>query len=246
MRCVCRRIAACSILAWAVAGYATPSTQIWIPSTDVQPFLSPHLGWDVYLNAFGGGLVSNGGVTIGVLPAKKIGLEVGIDYRDISGDHLDPLYFNAKCGVPEGAFFPHMPAIAVGGYDFGTKKNVTTYNILYGLIAKNIWKAGRLSVGAYKGAVGADAGALFAAASEPEKIDDVGLLVSWDRTLAEISDKLWTAIDFQSGRSGYGAVSFGFAWNFAPNAGVIVGYNVYLDREAIKPTVTIQWDANLW
>jgi hypothetical protein len=52
---------------------ATPSTQIWIPSTDVQPFLKPHLGWDVYLNPYGSGLLSNGGITIGVLPFNKIG-----------------------------------------------------------------------------------------------------------------------------------------------------------------------------
>ncbi len=36
-------------LAAAVAS-ATPSTQIWIPSTDIQGFLVPHLNSDIYVH----------------------------------------------------------------------------------------------------------------------------------------------------------------------------------------------------
>ena len=51
---------------------ATPSTQIWIPSTDVQAFLNPHLGWDVYAGTHSaGGILSNGGITVGILPFKR-------------------------------------------------------------------------------------------------------------------------------------------------------------------------------
>jgi hypothetical protein len=62
-----------------------------------------------------------------------------------------PIYFNAKLGVPEDAFFKYMPAIAFGAFDIGTEKDNTNYDIVYGLLAKNIWKLGRFSVGYYTG-----------------------------------------------------------------------------------------------
>lgn len=224
---------------------ATPSTQIWIPSTDIQGFLKPHIGWDVYLTNTGYGAISNGGITMGVLPFEKLGLEIGVDYRVLGGDHSKPIYLNAKLGTPEGAFFKFMPALAVGGYDFGFMPNdAMRYNILYGLAAKNIWKLGRFSIGGFKGAVGSDPDKTFYIPSDPAKVDDVGLLVSWDRVMSELSDNLWLAVDFQSGSSYYGALSFGASWNFAPNASVILGYDIYNDRDAVKPTFTVQFDLN--
>jgi hypothetical protein len=231
---------------------ATPSTQIWIPSTDIQGFLNPHFGWDTYINAYGDGIIANGGITVGVLPFKKVQMEIGIDYRDISGAHSYPFYYNAKIGVPEEAFFPFQPAIAAGGYDFGTQVNATSYNIVYGLIAKIIWKLGRFPAGGFKGGVGVDPKSVFYVSSSLDqtartygKTDDSGVLLSWDRTMTEISDKLWLAVDFQSGKSGYGAFSFGASWAFAPNASVILGYDIFNDKDAIKPAVTAQIDFNL-
>ena len=49
------------------------------------------------------------------------------------------------------------PALAVGGYNFGTKSGATTQNIGYALIAKTLPKTssfpslGRFSVGYYRG-----------------------------------------------------------------------------------------------
>ncbi|MGB7568533.1 MAG: hypothetical protein WBM07_11785, partial [Chitinivibrionales bacterium] len=140
---------------------ATPSTQIWMPSTDIQGFGVFHLGWDTYIKTesnplYGGDepTVTNGGITVGVLPFKKIGLEIGIDYRDIGGYHQYPIYLNAKLGTPEDAFFKYQPAIAIGSFDLGTHYTgdfPTNYNVTYGLIAKNIWKLGRFSLGYYQG-----------------------------------------------------------------------------------------------
>ena len=236
---------------------ATPSTQIWIPSTDVQGFLVPHIGWDAYVGAYnnkdatgaiegGIGNVTNGGITIGLLPFEKVKLEAGIDYRDINGDHKMPLYFNFKLGVPEDAFFKNQPAIAVGGFDFGTVKDATTYNVSYGLIAKTLPIVGRLSVGGFKGALGSDK-KLFAVTSDTtgKTIDAAGFLVSWDRTLTEISDKLWIAVDYMSGKSGYGALSFGASYAITPDASFILGYDIWNDNAFYKPTVTFQVDMNV-
>jgi hypothetical protein len=239
------------------AVFSTPSTQIWIPSTDVQGFLAPHIGWDAYIGAYnskdaagaiegGIGTISNGGITIGLLPFEKVKLEAGIDYRDINGDHRTPVYFNAKLGVPEDAFFKYQPAIAVGGFDFGTKKDVTTYNVGYALIAKTLPLVGRLSAGGFKGALGSDAKSVFYTASDTTaKPDDAGLLLSWDRVLTELSDKLWVAVDYMSGKSGYGALSFGASYAITPDASFILGYDIWNDHDYYKPTVTFQVDMNL-
>ncbi len=219
--------------------YATPSTQIWIPSTDIQPFKKFHLGLDTYIKTQSQDgttepTVTNVGLTAGVLPFEKLQMEIGIDYRDIGGDHTYPLYFNAKLGVPEDALFKGSPALAVGGYDFGTKSDVTNYNIVYALVAKTVGNLGRFSVGYYSG--------------NKDLLRDIdgnkdnhGILLSWDRTISEISDKLWAAIDYQGGKNGYGALSFGISWKFAPNVSVIFGYDVY-NESRYKPTATIQLD----
>lgn len=228
-----------ALVLFAGISYATPSTQIWIPSTDIQPFKKFHFGLDTYIktkkqDGVYEPTVTNIGLTVGVLPFEKIQMEVGIDFRDIGGDHTDPLYFNAKLGIPEDAMFKGSPALAFGGYDFGTKSDVTNYNIFYGLIAKTFRNVGRFSAGYYTG----NKDLLI---DKDGNKDNHGLLLSWDRTISEISDKLWAAVDYQGAKNGYGALSFGVAWKFAPNVGVIFGYDIY-NENTYKPTATIQLD----
>jgi hypothetical protein len=219
--------------------YATPSTQIWIPSTDIQAYKKVHFGADTYIKtASQDGIaeptVTNLGLTVGVLPWEKFQMEVGLDYRDIGGNHTYPMYYNAKIGIPEDALFKYSPAIAIGGYDFGTKKDFSDYNIVYALAARTIGILGRLSAGYY---TGNDKLLLDGSGNK----DNSGVLLSWDRTISEISDKLWLAVDYQGGKNSYGALSFGAAWKFAPNVGVILGYDIY-NESLYKPTATIQVD----
>jgi hypothetical protein len=109
----------------------------------------------------------------------------------------------------------------------------TNDNVTYGLIAKTIGKAGRFSVGYYEGndLVLGD--------------KNSGLLASWDRTMSEISDKLWLAVDYQGAKNGYGALSFGGSWAITPDASFIIGYDIYNDDDLYKPTATVQVDFNL-
>lgn len=222
--------------------YATPSTQIWIPSTDIQPFKTFHFGVDTYIktqsqNGTTEPTVTNVGITAGVLSLEKLQMEIGIDYRDIGGIHTYPFYFNAKLGVSEDAFLKGSPALVLGGYDFGTEKNVIDYNIFYGIVAKTVGRLGRFSAGYYTGN-----DALLK--DIDGNSDNHGVLLSWDRTISEISDKVWVAIDYQGGKNSYGAVSFGVSWKFAPNVGVIFGYDIY-NESTYKPTATIQLDIDL-
>jgi len=239
------------VLLCGTAAFATPSTQIWIPSTDIQPFKKVHFGFDEYIKArkIDGTTreanVINNGITVGVLPYEKVQMEIGIDQRAYGVEPADsaPYYFNAKVGVPEDALFANSPAIAVGGYDYGTKKFDATsgfgtdYNITYGLLAKTLGKAGRFSVGYYQGS---DKLLL----DKNGQKDNTGVLASWDRTISEISDKLWVAVDYMGGENAYGALSYGAAWKFAPNVGVIFGYDKY-NNTNFKPTYTIQVDIDL-
>jgi hypothetical protein len=236
------------------AALATPSTQIWIPSTDVQAFGTVHLGIDNYLrvskNPDGTPQpnVTDLGVTVGVLPFEKLQMEVGVDYLVYgngnavsNGSQLDshPFYFNAKLGTPEGSLFGGSPAMALGIYNMGTKEDVSDQNISYALLAKTLPVVGRLSAGYFVGnsAVLND--------SDGDNANH-GVLLSWDRPLTEISDKLWAAVDYQGGNSGMGAVNFGISWAFSKNVSLIVGYDIYNDSTTGgKNTITTQLDINI-
>ena len=236
----------------ATVASATPSTQIWIPSTDIQPYKSFHLGFDTYIRANSNADGSRTapvvviGPTVGILPYPKIQAEVGFDVISAGGD-LDkyPLYFHGKLGTPEDTLFKASPAIAVGGYNFGTKSGdvrngelATTQNLVYGLVAKNLPVIGRLSAGYFTG----NKKVLL---DENGNSDEKGVLLSWDRTMTEISDKLWVAVDYQGTNSALGALSFGASWAFAKNVSVILGYDIYNEkRTGGENTVTMQLDIN--
>jgi len=218
---------------------ATGSTQIWIPSTDIQGFKTVHLGIDNYIRTqtdskgiYGSGIYDMG-VTTGISPFSKVQAEIGIDYLNMGDNNLSnaknydlhPVYFNGKIALPEDTLFKGAPAIAVGAYNFGTKINLTNYNIVYALIAKTIPVVGRISAGYYSGNK-----ALLV--DENGKPANTGLLLSWDRAMPEISDKLWLAVDYQGGQNYLGALNVGFSWAFSKNVSVIFGYDIYNNKNA--------------
>jgi hypothetical protein len=216
--------------------YSTPSTQIWILSTDFQKWKTMHLGLDNYIrtsniNGVRGAGIFDAGLTTGLLPFEKFQGEIGVDYLYMGDSNYDnhPVYFNAKIGLPEDALFKGFPAVAFGAYNFGLKKDLTNYNIVYGLIAKTIPVLGRLSVGYYTGND-------KLLVDENLKKANNGILISWDRTMTEISDKLWFAVDYQGGENYLGALSFGASWAFSKNVSVIFGYDIYNNKKAYYNT----------
>lgn len=230
------------------AALATPSTQIWIPSTDVQAFGTAHLGFDTYIRTSKNGAITNNvidaGATVGVLPFEKLQAEVGVDYIDggtSGGTDQSPVYFNAKLGTPEDSLFKYSPAIAVGIYNVGTKTGgaaMTKQNIAYGLLAKTLPVVGRISAGGYHGSS-------TVLVDENGKSANDGVMLSWDRTMSEISDKLWVAVDYMSGKNANGALNFGVSWAFAKNVSVIFGYDIYNNaKTGGKNTFTTQVDIN--
>ena len=225
---------------------ATPSTQIWIPSTDVKSFKDIHLDIDNYTRFDGKGYngynpnLYNIGLSAGVLPYENVKLEIGVDflksgYQNTGVYPYDkaPFYFNAKLGTPEDAFdIKGLPAFAVGGYNFGTYDKAgsvsTRQNITYGLVAKTFPVIGRLSAGGYYGserALGKGA--------------NTGAMASWDRSMPEISDKLWLAVDYMSGNNANGEISVGGSWAFSKQVSLIVGvvfFNPFYNISSYDPS----------
>ena len=219
-----------SLLAVPAALFATASTQIWNPSTDIQAFRSFHLGIDNYFS-----VVDNKdkpyafGTDIGLTYGPLKNLEVGIDLIEPSAD---PFYFNAKYGVAESGA---MPAFAAGIFNAGTKKDATDYNILYGVVAKTFAPAGRLSAGFYSG------NDTLLVDENGEKAN-TGFIATWDKAVTE---KIWLSVDYASGKSSYGCLSYGGSYVFAPNVSVLFGYVVFNnDTLNANNTFTTQLDIN--
>ncbi len=232
-------ICAMAVLLSISVAKATGSTQIWIPSTDIQAFKTLHLGLDNYIrtekqsDGFLGSGIYDAGLTGGISPFSKVQAEIGIDYLNMGDRNLDnnknydlnPIYFNGKIAMPEDSLFKGAPAIAVGAYNFGLKTGLTDYNIVYTLVAKTIPVIGRISVGYYTG----NKNLLV---DENGNAANSGLLLSWDRAMTEISDKLWLAVDYQGGKNYLGALNFGFSWAFSKNVSVIFAYDIYNNKNA--------------
>ena len=212
----------------ATGVFATPSTQIWNPSTDIQAQGTVHLGIDNYFTATGpaaGGYAfpTDTGLTYGLLPGVEIGVDAFLP-------QASPLAFNAKYGIAESN---NLPAFAVGGFGFGTQTGVTDQNVLYGVVAKTFPVIGRLTGGYFSG---------------NDKVlvdpngnkDNAGVILTWDKT---VSDKLWVCVDYAGTKSVLGALFYGFSWNFSSNTSVLFGYGTYND--AAQPTFTTQMDINI-
>ncbi|BCS52147.1 hypothetical protein [Geobacter sp. SVR] len=266
-----RIMAAASAIVALMSGMAmaTPSTQIWIPSPDVKGFKDIHIDVDNYMRfsskSDAGPNYYNLGVSAGVLPSENVKLEIGADMlmsslqNDNTADN-HPFYLNAKLGTPEDAFgIKGLPAFAIGAYNLGLYDKPeraaavagdvlsTRQNIVYGLVGKTLPVIGRLSAGGYYGSERA-----LSTSGNP-KNNNYGVMASWDRSMPEISDKLWLAVDYMSGNNANGEVSVGGSWTFSKQISLLVGavffnpfYNVSAgDGGALpggKPALTTQLD----
>jgi len=223
-------LVALMLIGVSVKVFATPSTQIWNPSTDIQALGTFHLGIDNYFSVSSNdtkpyAFPTDVGLTYGAFK----NLEVGVDLIEPTAD---PLYLNFKYGLPEGDV---IPAVAVGAFNIGTKKDVTDYNVLYGVVAKTFKPVGRLTFGYYNG------NDKLYIDENGDKVNS-GLIATWDKT---ITDKIWASVDYSSGKGAYGCLSLGGSYMFAPNTSIILAYVIYNnDKINVNNQVTTQLDIN--
>ena len=228
--------AASAIVALASSmALATPTGQIWIPSTDAKGFK------EVTVNITNIARFSNAtdagpnyydlGAVVGVLPFEAVKMEIGIDYlttgSKIKADDY-PFYFNAKLATAEDLGFKGMPAVAVGAYNLGTYDKPdqglsTRQNLAYGLMAKTLPVVGRISAGGYFGAKRA-----LANTGNPINTNmNSGIMASWDRTISEVSDKLWLAVDYMGGNNSNNQIGIGGSWAFSKQITLLTGMQIF-------------------
>jgi len=243
-------VAGCAMMTLILSAYGTPSTTYWTPMTpDVQSFGVLHVGVDNYFAVFkksgngGGSFPTDLGLTIGILPFKSVVAEIGVDLMEASDN---PLFFNAKIGIPEDTLFDWAPTIQVGIFNAGTKKEVTDQNVAYAAIGKTIPGIGRLSAGPYIG----NRNVLVDKNGDKE---NTGFMVAFDRGFLSTKDRdgneynQWVlAADYASGKNAIGGGGFGIYRYFTKDICVLTG-PVWFNEKAINGEWkwTIQLDINL-
>ncbi|MDD2897314.1 MAG: hypothetical protein PHI31_01245 [Desulfuromonadaceae bacterium] len=236
-------IAAAIVAMASSSAMAFYTGQINIPSTDAKGFKEVTVGINNYARfssaADAGPNYYDLGLTAGVLPFEKIKLEIGTDYSTAGVGSAYPFTFNAKLATPEDVLVTGMPAFAVGGLGLGTIDAQKPVNIMYALVAKTLPVIGRLSAGGYTG----DKNNLLDANG---KKDNSGVLASWDRSITEVSDKLWLAVDYMSGNNSLGGLGLGGSWTFSKQVSLLTGVTFYNEQKTGgKPTFTTQLLINL-
>lgn len=242
-------LAAVGAAAGADTAAATPSSTYWTPATtDIQAFRTVHVGVDNYFTVFrtaddgAGDFPTDVGFTVGVLPASRLQMEIGIDTLEPS-DH--PLFFNAKIGSPENTLFHGAPAVNVGIFDVGTESGSTNLNIVQGVAGKTLPGVCRLFAGAYAG----NDNVLRNAQGEAESS---GFMVAFDRGFLPAKDAAGTGYnrlvlcgDYASGKNAIGGGGVGLYWYFASNASLLTG-PVWFNEKAINGEWkwTMQLDVN--
>jgi hypothetical protein len=204
---------------------ATPSSIIWIPSTDIQASDKTHLGIDNYFTAS----PLKAGESTGAFTTPTIGLTWGAKNFEFGFDYVasqnDPLYFNAKAKLL-GKKATDLNLV-VGVYNLGTT-GVTNQEVKYLLGSVSTKDGTRFSLGYGMGreeALGADHNMILASIDK------------------QLNDKWWVGADYQGGTSALGALNFGVSYSFSPNASILLGYDIY-NNAAYKNTLTLQLDVN--
>ena len=238
---------------------ATPSSTFWTPMTpDIQSYGVVHIGVDNYFSvgnktsdepAINNSFATDAGLTVGVLPFEKLQMEIGVDYL---GPSDYPVYFNAKIGAPEDALFKWSPALQVGIFNVGTKRNDegqqngTDQNIVYGVIGKTIPYVGRLSAGPYIG----NSAVLRSSDGDAQ---DKGFMVAFDRGFFSVKDKegnefnrIVFAADYASGKNTIGGGGFGLYYYFTKDISLLTGPVWFNDTDVNgRWKWTIQLDINV-
>lgn len=226
------------LLVFPSLAFATPSTEYWTPSViDIQPPGTVHLGIDNYYtvgHSHGEAFPTDIGVEWGIKLSRILSAEVGFDSVEPSDD---PLYFNAKVGIGEGALSQNAPGITLGIFNVGTRYGVTNQNIVDLIIGKTLpGGLGRLHIGGYWG------NSDVLRDSRGEKAA-TGVMIGWDRWLKP--GKVMLVADYASGKNVIGGGGVGVYYFFTKDISLLTGPVWFNDRGINgKMKWTTQLDVN--
>lgn len=229
---------------------ATPSTTFWAPSTaNCQAKGVPHITYDTYFAkgtpppAAGARIYPvDTGLTIGVLPSSKIQAEVGYDLLLPSADPT--LFFlNGKICTPESSLFNGSPAISVGFWNVGFKKDVTDYNALQLMFQKAIPGNGYVAAGVYHGM----SDVLFT--NSDGEVVKTGAMVGFFSPDIPVGvkglQKLNFTADVQTGKNILGAGGFGLYLYFNQYVDLLVGPVFFFDSKLQPGGAKHLWTAQI-
>jgi hypothetical protein len=249
MKRLLEAVVVATLLLTATAAHATPSTVVWTPATTyTQPFLIPHITYDTYLGERTI-LQETWGLTVGVIPDNKyFEGEVGLDLMYPLFPTVNPgpdekvfksktaFVANAKLSLKEGSLHEYAPGLSVGGYGLGFTKDTTDYDIVYGVIGKTFGPYGTVAFGGYHGnsrvllKVDHTTGEL--------KKDNNGFLASYSSPKLNIDTVglkgLSAAIDYQSGKSSFGALGAAVTFYFTDAISILTGPVWFNDKYALS------------
>lgn len=190
--------------------HASPSTVYWTPCTTfVQPFLKGHITYDTYFRT-NNILPIDYGYTMGILPFKKVQMELGYDGFVPVTTPEEQHYFNAKIGTPEGELLP--VGVSAGIFSKGFKTGVTDYDIWHFEVGKTFaW--GNMCVGAYTG----NKKLLVNETGDP---DNSGFMLAYTSPQWK---KFVFCFDYMSGKNSFSAWGPGLGIYFADNVCLLTG-----------------------
>ena len=228
-------------------GQATPSTAFWTPATAyLQPFAVPHITYDTYFGDKGSYAI-DAGLTMGLLPWKVFQLEVGFDFL-FPNTVKTAIQFNAKLGIPEGAFGKWMPGITTGVYGIGLTKGVSDQDIWHAEIGKTFMvgeqSLGTIAAGAYYG-LGDDA----TWAGSDGTVRRVGFIGSYTSPDIPINrpglNKINFVGDVQTGKNGVGGGGVAMGLYFTPAIALLTGPVFFFDRDKQPGKSPMLWSLQL-
>jgi hypothetical protein len=210
---------------------ATPSTTYWAPSVATcQAFATPHITYDTYYGADSAYPIDTG-LTMGIVNSSKVQAEVGYDTL-FPGNNPTQFYVNGKVCITENTLGKGAPAISVGVYNVGFKKDVTTYNVVHVMAQKTLPVGGYIAGGIYFGTNDA----LFT--NSEGKVVKTGAMVGWFSPDINVGlkglKKIDLAADIQTGKNILGGGGFGVYFYFNDYVSLLIGPVFYTDK-ALQP-----------
>ena len=230
--------------------FATPSTTYWAPSVATcQAKYVPHITYDTY---YGKGTPPPGagapaypidtGLEMGILPWHKFQAEVGYDALLPSSDPVF-LFLNAKVCTPESSLFKGSPAISVGIYNVGFRKNATDYNVVHLMFQKTLPVGGYIAAGLYHGM----SDVLFT--NSDGEIVKTGAMVGWFSPDIKVGlkglQKINLTADIQTGKNVLGGGGVGVYFYFNDYVSLLVGPVFYFDSKLQPGGASHLWTTQL-